>query len=89
MEEQKKIVEKITVLYFDFELLDAPKLKLNEGARAIQEMIRKSEHGDSLFLEHRWLLAPLDVIQGINEKYLSIIRFRGDESEDRVVLQDN
>ncbi|WP_246880619.1 CHAT domain-containing protein [Sporosarcina sp. 6E9] len=90
MEELKNLPEEITVLFMASNPLDAPQLRLDEEARAIQEMIRKSEHRDSVSFETRWATRALDVIQAINEENPAIIHFSGHGSDDdEVVFQDN
>ncbi|MFD1447958.1 CHAT domain-containing protein [Oceanobacillus profundus] len=88
--ELKNLPEEITVLFMASNPIDAPQLRLDEEARAIQEMIRKSEHRDSVTFETRWATRPLDVIQAINEENPTIIHFSGHGSEDdEIVFQDN
>lgn len=90
LEELKNLPEEITVLFMASNPLDAPQLRLDEEARAIQEMIRKSEHRDSVSFETRWATRALDVIQAINEENPTIIHFSGHGSEDdEIVFQDN
>jgi hypothetical protein len=90
LEELKNLPEKITVLFMASNPLDAQQLRLDEEARAIQEMIRKSEHRDSVLLETRWATRALDVIQAINEEEPTIIHFSGHGSDnDEIVFQDN
>ena len=69
--------------------LDQAQLRLDEEARSIAEMIRKSEHRDSIRLESCWAVRPLDVLQAINQFQPRIIHFSGhgsDQSE--IVFQD-
>jgi len=88
--ELKNLPEEITVLFMASNPLDAPQLRLDEEARAIQEMIRKSEHRDSVSFDTRWATRALDVIQAINEENPAIIHFSGHGSEDdELVFQDN
>ncbi len=90
LEELKNLPEEITVLFMASNPLDAPQLRLDEEARAIQEMIRKSEHRDSVSFETRWATRALDVIQAINEENPAIIHFSGHGSQDdEIVFQDN
>ncbi|MGB4589669.1 MAG: CHAT domain-containing protein [Clostridiaceae bacterium] len=64
-------------------------LRLDEEARSIQEMIRKSEHRDSVKFETRWATRPMDILQAINELNPDIIHFSGHGSDtDELVLQD-
>lgn len=90
LEELKKLPEKITVLFMASNPIDAPQLRLDEEARSIQNMIRKSEHRDSVIFQTRWATRALDVIQAINEENPTIIHFSGHGSEnDEIVFQDN
>ncbi|TKC14752.1 CHAT domain-containing protein [Robertmurraya kyonggiensis] len=90
LEELKNLPEKIKVLFMASNPLDAQPLRLDEEARAIQEMIRKSEHRDSVSFETRWATRALDVIQAINEEEPTIIHFSGHGSDtDEIVFQDN
>lgn len=90
LEELKNLPEEITVLFMASNPLDAPQLRLDEEARAIQEMIRKSEHRNSILFESRWATRALDVIQAINEENPTIIHFSGHGSDrDEIVFQDN
>ena len=77
LEELKNLPKEITVLFIASNPLDAPQLRLDEEARSIQEMIRKSEHRDSVSFETRWATRALDVIQAINEENPAIIHFSG------------
>ncbi|ALJ27414.1 CHAT domain-containing protein [Stenotrophomonas acidaminiphila] len=80
---------KIAVLFLAANPLDQQQLRLDEEARLIAEMIRKSEHRDAVRLESRWAVRPLDVLQAINECNPSIIHFSGHgSSEDEIVFQD-
>ncbi|MDM5335735.1 CHAT domain-containing protein [Fictibacillus enclensis] len=90
LQELINLPEKITVLFMASNPLDAPQLRLDEEARAIQETIRKSEHRDSVLFKTRWATRALDVIQAINEENPTIIHFSGHGSEDdEIVFQDN
>lgn len=84
-----QLPERIVVLFMASNPLDQPQLRLDEEARAIAEMIRKSEHRDAVKLESCWAVRPLDVLQAINEFQPHIIHFSGhgsDQSE--IVFQD-
>lgn len=43
--------------------IDQEQLRLDEEVRSIGEMIRKSQHRDSVKLESRWALRPLDLLK--------------------------
>ncbi|PIC95753.1 hypothetical protein CSV69_09510 [Sporosarcina sp. P26b] len=90
LEELRKLPEKITVLFMASNPLDASQLRLDEEARAIHGMIRKSEYRDSVSFETRWAVRALDVMQAINEETPAIIHFSGHGSQDdEIVFQDN
>lgn len=79
---------KIVVLFLASNPDDTDRLKLDEEARAIQEMIRKSEHRDSITFVSRWAVRPMDVLQAINEESPTIVHFSGHgSSEGEIVLQ--
>jgi hypothetical protein len=64
-------------------------LKLDEEAREINDMIRKSEYRDTLVFESRWAVRALDILQAINEINPTIIHFSGHGTNtDFLVLQD-
>lgn len=73
----KYVPEKITVLFFATNPKNTDRLRLDEEVRSIQEMIRKSEHRDSIVFESRWAVRPLDIIQAINELNPDVIHFSG------------
>lgn len=84
------IPEKITVLFIASNPLDTPQLRLDEEAREIQEMIRKSTYRDSVNFTTRWAARPTDILQAINELNPDVIHFSGHGSDtDELVLQDN
>lgn len=90
IETLQQLPEKITVLFLAANPLDQANLRLDEEARAIAEMIRKSEHRDAVVFESRWALRPLDLLQGLNELRPGIIHFSGHGSDaDEIVFQDN
>lgn len=86
----QRLPREITVLFLAANPLDQQPLRLDEEVRAIGEMIRKSEHRDSVRLESRWAVRPLDVLQAINESAPRIVHFSGHGSkEEEIVFQDN
>lgn len=90
IESLKNLPENITVLFLASNPLDQAKLRLDEEVRAIQEFIRKSEHRDSVKLESRWAVRPLDALQAINECEPTIVHFSGHGSDyDEIVFQDD
>lgn len=85
-----KIPEKITVLFIASNPIDTDQLRLDEEARVIQEMIRKSDYRDSVNFVTRWAARTGDILQAINEVNPDVIHFSGHGSDsDELVLQDN
>ena len=85
----KKLPEKIVVLFLAANPIDLGQLRLDEEARAIAEMIRKTKHRDAVKLESCWAVQPLDVLQAINEFQPTIVHFSGHGSDkDEIVFQD-
>jgi len=90
IEELSRLPEQIVVLFMASNPLDQPQLRLDEEARAIAEMIRKSEHRDAVKLESCWAVRPLDVLQAINQYQPRIVHFSGHGSDtEEIVFQDN
>jgi hypothetical protein len=90
IERLQQLPEEITVLFLAANPLDQQQLRLDEEVRAIGEMIRKSEHRDSVRLESRWAVRPLDVLQAINECRPRVVHFSGHGSDqDEIVFQDD
>lgn len=88
IQELKKIPEKITVLFLASNPIDQAQLRLDEEARAISEMIKKSKHRDSVKLESCWALQTVDLLQALNEYAPTIVHFSGHGSnEDEIVFQ--
>lgn len=73
----KAVPETITVLFFATNPKGTSQLRLDEEARSIQEMIRKSEHRDSISFVTRCAVRPLDILQAINEINPDVIHFSG------------
>lgn len=82
IEQLKYIPGKITVLFFATNPKGTSQLRLDEEARSIQEMIRKSEHRDSISFETRWAVRPLDILQAINEVDPDVVHFSGHGASD-------
>lgn len=81
--------EKIIVLFLASNPADAQQLRLDEEARSIGDMIRKTKHRDSVSFESRWAVQPMDVLQAINELNPTIVHFSGHGSDsDEIVFQD-
>ena len=86
----QQLPEKITVLFLAANPIDQATLRLDEEARAVSEMIRKSEHRDVVRFESRWALRPLDLLQALNECEPRIVHFSGHGYlTDEIVFQDN
>ncbi|MBZ0205798.1 MAG: CHAT domain-containing protein [Flavobacteriales bacterium] len=85
-----QLPEKITVLFVAANPLDQEQLRLDEEARAIQEMIRKAKHRDSVEFRSHWAARPPDILQAVNEHDPSIVHFSGHGSEEgEMVMQGN
>ncbi|MEB4861015.1 CHAT domain-containing protein [Priestia megaterium] len=90
IEDLKRIPEKINVLFMASNPIDQEPLRLDEEAREIEEMIRKSQYRDSVSFITKWAARPLDILQAINEINPTIIHFSGHGLEgDELVFQDN
>lgn len=69
--------------------INVPSLRMDEEAREIGEMIRKSEYRDSVSFVTKWAVRPQGVLQAINEENPTIIHFSGHGSkEDELVFQN-
>lgn len=85
----QELPERLTVLFLASNPVDQQQLRLDEEARSIAEMVRKSEHRDAVRLESRWAVRPLDVLQAINECKPGVVHFSGHGSEgDEIIFQD-
>lgn len=90
LERLQQLPEKIIVLFLAANPLDQQQLRLDEEARSISEMIRKTKHRDSVKLESCWAVRPMDVLQALNEYKPVIVHFSGHGSdEDKIVFQDS
>ncbi len=86
----QSIPENITVLFMASNPSGSLPLRLDEEARAIQEMIRKSAHRDSVTFVSRWAVRSSDILQAINEENPDIIHFSGHGTDtDELVLQNS
>lgn len=85
----KYVPEKITVLFFATNPKGTSQLRLDEEARSIQEMIRKSKHRDSISFETRWAVRPLDILQAINEINPDVVHFSGHGAETGELVLEN
>ena len=85
----KYVPEKITVLFFAINPKDTDRLRLDAEVRSIQEIIRKSEHRDSISFESRWAVQPLDIFQAINELNPDVIHFSGHGTDTGELVLEN
>jgi predicted nucleic acid-binding Zn-ribbon protein len=85
----KQVPEKITVLFFATNPKDTNRLRLDEEVRTIQEMIRKSQHRDSITFESRWAVRPMDILQAINELNPDVIHFSGHGTDTSELVLEN
>jgi len=85
----KYVPKKITVLFFASNPKGTSNLRLDEEVRSIQEMIRKSEHRDSIVFESRWAVRPLDILQAINELNPDIVHFSGHGADTTDLILEN
>lgn len=89
IEQLKRLPEKINVLFLAANPVDQPQLRLDEEARLIKDMVRKSKHRDSISFDSQWAVQPMDVLQAINEVQPTIVHFSGHGSDtDQIVFQD-
>lgn len=90
IEKLTQLPERITVLFMAANPLDQLELRLDEEVRAIEEMIRKSAHRESVELKSCWAVRPLDVLQALNEHSPRIVHFSGHGSDqDEIIFQDS
>lgn len=84
----KKIPEKITVLFLASNPIDQVQLRLDEEARSISDMIKKTKHRDSVKFESCWALQPMDLLQALNDYNPAVVHFSGHGSDnDEIVFQ--
>ncbi|MCF0075185.1 CHAT domain-containing protein [Dyadobacter sp. CY261] len=90
LEELQRLPKNIVVLFLASNPVDQAALGLDEEARSITEMIRKAKHRDSVRLETRWAVRPLDIFQAINELDPTVLHFSGHGTDTNdLVLQNN
>lgn len=77
VEKLQKNANRIRVLFLAANSIDTDRLRLDEEARSIEEMIRKSDYRDSIEFISRWAARPMDLIQSINEVAPTIVHFSG------------
>jgi len=85
----KMVPEKISVLFFATNPKNTDRLRLDEEVRSIQEMIRKSEHRDSISFKSQWAVRPLDILQAINELNPDVVHFSGHGAETSELVLEN
>mgnify|MGYP000863930183 FL=1 len=85
----KKVPEEIIVLFLSANPIGTEHLRLDEEAREIEDMIRKSKHRESVRFISKWAVRPLDILQAINEYNPTIIHFSGHGSEDNELALEN
>ena len=100
VEKLQKDANRVRVLFLAANSIDTDRIRLDEEARAIQEMISKSEYRDSVEFVTRWAARPMDLIQCINEVAPTIVHFsghgtesgelvfQGDDGQSRLVTSD-
>ena len=89
IQELQRLPEKITVLFMASNPTGTAQLRLDEEVRSIQEMIRKSDHRDSVDFRSRWAVRASDILQAINEENPTIIHFSGHGADTgELVLQN-
>ena len=90
IERLSHLPEKITVLFMASNPLDQKQLRLDEEARAIEEMIHKAKHRESVIFRTQWAARPMDILQAVNEYDPSIVHFSGHGSvESELAMQGN
>ena len=81
LEDLRREANRVRVLFLAANSTDTDRLRLDDEARAIHEMIRKSEYRDSIEFITRWAARPMDLIQSINETRPAIVHFSGHGAE--------
>lgn len=89
IERLQEVPEEIVVLFLSANPIDTQQLRLDEEAREIEDMIRKSKHRESVKFISKWAVRPLDILQAINEYNPTIIHFSGHGSEDNELALEN
>ncbi len=90
LQKLKQLPEEIVVAFFASNPLDQNSLRLDEEVHAIQEMLRKTKHRDSIIFKSFWATRANDVLQAINETSPTIVQFSGHGSQnDELIFQDN
>jgi len=80
---------KICVLFLAANPDGTARLKLDEEARLITEMILKTKHRDTMIFESRWAIRTSDILQAINDTNPTIVHFSGHGSDlDELIVLD-
>lgn len=85
----EKLPEKINVLFLAANPSDQTQLRLDHELRSIREKLRASKHRDSINLEARLAVRPMDLMHEINEVEPHIIHFSGHGSEENEIILEN
>lgn len=86
----EKLPESINVLIMTSNPIDTNQLRLDEEVRSITEMIRKSQHRETVKLESRWAIRTIDILQAINEVNPTIVHFSGHGAPNGdIIVQNN
>lgn len=83
------VPEEIIVLFLGSNPKDSNQLRLDEEAREIEDMIRKSEYRNSVKFISKWAVRPSDILQAINEHNPTIIHFSGHGSKENDLVLEN
>lgn len=85
----QEVPEEIVVLFLGSNPTDTSQLRLDEEAREIEDMIRKSKNRDSVKFISKWAVRPLDILQSINQHNPTVIHFSGHGSEENDLALEN
>lgn len=85
----QEVPDEIIVLFLGSNPTDTSQLRLDEEAREIEDMIRKSKNRDSVKFISKWAVRPLDILQSINEHNPTVIHFSGHGSEKNYLALEN
>ncbi len=90
VESLKNLPQVISVLFLASNPIEESALRLDEEVRLIHEMIRRSDNRDSVRLESRWAVRPLDVLLAMNEVDPTIVHFSGHgTSHGEIIFQND
>lgn len=85
----ESVPKQIVVLFLASNPKNASTLRLDEEAREIEEMIRKTKHRDSVKFITKWAVRPLDILQAINEHNPTIVHFSGHGTTQNDLVLEN